>query len=152
MVLTLISITFIVGLSQLKRYHEWQHKLAEYWQEFMQQKNDLSVEKRMEFYAGSGYDESMEIKKHINAAHLNNAVVLFPPDEYFKKEQIDFHPPEPTVFYYLTGISSIPFHSSNVTKATHFVYITKDELSMMRIKSPEHLAEIQAYFQKYDHL
>lgn len=151
-VLTFISIVFIFSLSQLKRYHEWQLKLSEYWQAFVWQKEDLSVEKRMEFYAGSGYNECMEIKKHISAAHLTDAVILFPPDDYFKKERIDFHPPEPTVFYYLTGISSIPFRSPDMAKATHFVYITKEELRMTRIRSPRHLAEIRAYFQKYDHI
>jgi len=149
--LTLVSIAFIASLSQLNRYHEWQLKLEEYWQAFEEQKNELSVEERMNFYNnGYAYRDCMEIKRHIDAAGAADALILFPPESYFKKEHIDFIPPEPAVFYYLTGLSSTHFNSAIARNANFFVHINNQEIRTVRIKSPAQLAQIIAYYQKYE--
>jgi len=52
----------------------------------------------------------------------DHVLVLMPPSNYFTKSGVQYHVPEPAVFYYYTGLKTIWANSNDAIKANWYVH------------------------------
>lgn len=115
----------------------------------LQELMDKDLEERKLARWGNSYYASMFIKKYFDEHNIKDAVILFEPNEYYKKIDLDFKAPEPVTFYYFTGMRGMWMTSERIEEATHFVYINKKGIMMQKIGSREELNKILNIYKDY---
>lgn len=148
LLLTGAALFTLIFLAHLERYSAWSDRLFEMQEDYEAMKDSLSVEHRMSFY-GSSYEVCKVIKKQINAKDAKTAVIVFPPREYFTKNNITFVPPEPAVFYFFTGLKSVWMSNPDAPKATHWVEVSNSEVRITPIRKPADFYTLSAPYKKY---
>lgn len=98
---------------------------------------------------GSSYLASFHIKKYFEKHDYENPVILFEPNEYYKKNNIKFKAPEPITFYYFTGLQGLWMDSERLKEATHYVTVTNKKILIYEIRSPEALDSLTALYNSY---
>lgn len=153
----LLSIAAFVAIFlvlNLGYYHEWfQTRPVKYWTDFLKEKEDTSGELaiRSQRY-GFSYTMSLKVLDVIRKKKVAHPVILFEPNSYYR-ESLHIYPnirvPEPSVFYYYTGLEGVWTNSPNVNRSNYLVRITKKGATLDTIKSPQQLQEILARYKKY---
>ena len=100
-VLTIISLFLLLFFFLLPKNHEWfNERIISYWNDFRIQKNRLDIEQRKIKRWGNSYILSKQIAELVaRNRNLRNAILLIPPSAYLKDKKINYHVPEPSVFY-----------------------------------------------------
>jgi len=95
---------------------------------------------------------SLKVLDVIRKKKVAHPVILFEPNSYYR-DSLHIYPniraPEPSVFYYYTGLEGVWTNSPDVTKSNYLVRITKKGASLDTIKSQQQLQEILARYKKY---
>ena len=77
-------------------------------------------------------------------------VVLFEPNTYYKDSlHIQVKVPEPSVFYYYTGLQSVWMNSAGVNTANYLVRVSRKGINIDEIRSPAQLQQILAAYHKF---
>ncbi|HXB08094.1 MAG TPA: hypothetical protein VNW04_13280 [Puia sp.] len=152
--LSIAAFAVILLVLNLGYYQEWfRTKPLQYWSDFLRERTDTADQFviRTERY-GFVYTVSMRVRDAIRKKKLAHPVILFEPNSYYR-DSLRIYPniraPEPSVFYYYTGLEGVWTNSPNVNKANFLLRISRKGAALDTIRSPQHLQEILARYKKY---
>jgi hypothetical protein len=150
-VLTFLSGLLLVWFCLLPYNRQWfSQRIVGYWNDFLIQKNNPEPEYRKIKRWGSDYTVSKQIAGFFsNNDSSKNLLVLIPPSAYFKERKIDYHVPEPAVFFYYTGLKTTWINSTEALKANWMVTANNGVLKFVPVKDEKILLDSIAAFKKY---
>ena len=151
LILTAFGLFAIVLFFLLPRNHTWfNNRIIGYWNDFKAQRLRLDLEERRMKRWGNSYILAKQIADYISHhGNKNNSVVLLPPSAYFKAKGVDFHVPEPAVFYYYTGLKSVWVDIDRVSEANWIVSAEDGKLKITEVNDKNILKDSVSVFRKY---
>ncbi|MGB8190999.1 MAG: hypothetical protein WCF67_03725 [Chitinophagaceae bacterium] len=150
LILFFISLLLITVFFLLPRNREWAATVFSYWRGYQNQKLDLSTESRMQRRFGNNYIYSKNIAGSLQQKNASaQALVLMPPTNYFKKMGLDYHVPEPAVFYYYTGVKTIWANSNEAVKANWYVSVRDGKIVLDSVTSFKALQDTITSYKKH---
>lgn len=142
---SLLCIALIIAVNC-----SWYRDLWGYWNDFNRQRDHPDLEYRKAELLGNRYTVSKAITTALRDERKKGKVmVLLPPVRYFQQKGLYYHVPEPTVFYYYTGLKTVWHDTKDTASITHAVEMKDGEIIIHRINSREQLSAILAEFRKY---
>lgn len=151
--LSILSILLIVGVFNFGYYKQWfKDRIVQYWESFKIEKENLDIETRKVNRYGNSYVISKIITSFFEDNKIKNPLVLIPPTDYFAGFGIDYHVPEPAVFYYYTGLKTLwpNANYNDLLKAKWFVRVDSVRLYVDSIPNQHKLDSILLQLKKYD--
>lgn len=149
LILTAISIVFIITFFLLPRYQQWGRTVYSYWQDYQWQRDSTAEETRMIKRFGNNYVFSKQIAALFEQRGTKESVlVLMPPSNYFKKMGVSYHVPEPAVFYYYTGLKTVWANSPEAVKANWYVHASGNRLIVDSVLDLKAFRDTIASFKK----
>jgi len=144
---TLVTVLFFL----LPQNYEWlRSKIFVYWSGFLSQKNNYDPEHRKQLRWQNNYTYSKTIATHLKTkGYAGKALVLMPPTAYFKAHGIEYHVPEPAVFYYYTGLKTVWVDSKQATGANWLVRAGQGKLIIEPVTDKQKLQDSIRAFIKY---
>jgi hypothetical protein len=116
----------------------------------MVQKDHPDIERRKVKRWGSDYTISKQISGFFSKTYNRDSVlVLIPPSAYFKERNINYHVPEPAVFYYYTGLKTTWINSTEARKASWIVAANNGTLKLVPVSDKKVLLDSINAFKKY---
>lgn len=146
--LLLIFIVFNFGY-----YKIWfKDRILQYWESFKIEKENTDLEIRKINRYGNAYVISKTITSFFEQNKIKDPLVLLPPTSYFASFGIDYHVPEPAVFYYYTGLKTIwpNANHNDLLKAKWFVRVDSTQLYIDMIPNQIKLDSILLTLKKYE--
>ena len=144
-----ISIFLLTVFFLLPRNQQWARKIFSYWQSFSYESKHTSREERMQYRFGNDYVFSKAIADaFIRSGNYDTALVVLPPAGYFKSKGIAYNVPEPTVFYYYTGLKTIWAASEQAIKAGWYVRANGRKLIIEQVTDRRQLQDTINMFRK----
>jgi hypothetical protein len=150
-VLTFASLMLLFWFLLLPGNRQWfNQRIIGYWNDFLVQKDSPGIEHRK----AERWEESYTISKQITNLlpknyNINTGLVLIPPSAYFAERKIDYHVPEPAVFYYYTGLRTTWINSSEAVKANWMVTANSGSLKLVPVSNEKDLLDSINVFQQY---
>jgi len=150
-VLTFASVLLLLWFCFLPHNRQWfNQRIIGYWNDFLIQKNDLTIEHRKV----KRWEESYTVSKQITnllpeGTDSSKVLVLLPPSAYFKERKINYHVPEPAVFYYYTGLKTTWINSAEALKANWMVTADNGSLKLVPVSDQKILLDSINAFKKY---
>ena len=146
-----ISILSVFLFFLIPKNREWLNKrVVAYWFDFRKNKNRLDPEYRKTRRWEKDYTISKQIAGHfIKKRIAGNALVLIPPSQYFNDRKINYHVPEPAVFYYYTGLKTVWAGNATAMQANWMVIARNGNLVFIPVTDKKMLADTIRSFQKY---
>jgi hypothetical protein len=150
-ILFFVSVATILALYQVPIYKTWIIKRIIFPDDngnLFSQVHHLDEEQRKEMRYGHSYIFYKGLVQQFNENGIFNVFLLLPPNEYLRVMKVkEIAIPEPSVFYYYTGINSVNSNSPDVKLANWaLAVIDTGNVMMTRIKSPE---QLDAYLKLY---
>jgi hypothetical protein len=110
---------------------------------------DLELRKSARW--GDSYSFSLNILSYFNTNNFDKkeALILLPPTEYFKKNGINLSAPEPSKFYYFTGLKVIWANNPNAENANYIVAVENGQLVFDPVVNKNQLDAYLSEFRKY---
>lgn len=112
-----------------------------------------TLEERKAYRYQNLYTLTKYIQHTLDTTKIRNAqtVVLLPPNDYLKSKGIEvLSMPEPTVFYYHTGLKAVWTTSTDVDKANWVIVPSgRSNVAFVPIRSKEELQAILSEFSKF---
>jgi hypothetical protein len=138
---------FVTGFFFLPANRTWAERLISYYEDLPYEIRHTGKEDRMKTRFGNDYTVSKAIAAHFVKNNLQSqSLVLMPPSSYFSKRGINYHVPEPAVFYYYTGVKTIWANSPHALQANWYVRVQDRKLVMERVTDKKALQDtITAY-------
>jgi hypothetical protein len=124
-------------------------RIVAYWDAFQEQKAELDIEARKTERLGNSYAVSKQIADFIKSKRSSD-VVLMPSTAYFNANGIDYHVPEPAVFYYYTSVKTIWQNCKAECNANWFVHVENGRLFIDTIQNKAMQDSILKIFNKYE--
>ena len=124
-------------------------RVVAYWDAFQEQKAELDLEARKTERFGTSYTISKQIADFIKSKH-DSDVVLMPSTAYFNANGIDYHVPEPAVFYYFTSVKTIWQNCKSGCNANWYVHANNRQLFIDTIQNKAMLDSVLKVFNKYE--
>jgi hypothetical protein len=151
LLLTGISVLLIILFFLIPRNGAWfNSRIVGYWNDFTIQRSHLDLEYRKAKRLENSYSLSRQIADSVSrSGDESTALVLVPPSAYFKDRGIDYHVPEPAVFYYYTGVKTTWINSNMTEKANWIVAAENGKLKIIRVKERDVLIDSLAIFKRY---
>lgn len=138
-----ISLTVAVNRS-------WFNKIAGYWKAFPAQVAQSDPELRKASRYGNAYILSRSIALTLEkAGKKETAIVLLPPTSYFKAKGLDYHVPEPAIFYYYTALRTVRPDTRDTAKINYVVSIENKDIAIRKVRDRKQLSSILAEYKKY---
>ena len=152
LILSLIGIAAIVGFFMLPPYHEWMNeRIIAYYHDFTWQKNKMGMTQRMADRFEGDYTYSKQIAAFFDKKKSKqNVLVLVPPTDYFDQHDIEYHVPEPIVFYYYTGLKTVWPNSSNANQANWYVRVNNGKIVVDSIINRQSFADTLTALKKFN--
>ena len=125
------------------------NRIVAYWDAFQEQKTELDLEVRKTERFGNSYAISKQISDFIKFRN-DSDVVLMPSTAYFNANGIDYHVPEPAVFYYLTSIKTIWQNCKTGCNANWYVHANNGKLFIDTLQNKVMLDSVVKVFNKYE--
>ena len=147
LLIAIAAVAAIVGFFLLPPNKVWvQKRIFSYWREFNKQKQNLSLEYRKAHRFGASYTFSKQIADSFRSK--KDVLVLVPPSAYFKNHQLNYEVPEPSVFYYFTGLKTVTVNSNNKLDAGWYVHVQNRLLFVDSITDKKTLEDTIASWKK----
>ena len=125
-------------------------KVAGYWKAFPSQVAQPDPEARKAARYGNAYILSKSIALTLEKAGKNKtALVLLPPASYFKAKGLDYHVPEPAVFYYYTGLRTVRPDTRDTANINYVVSVENKDIAIRKVRDKKQLSSILAEYRKY---
>lgn len=149
--LTLLSALIIFLFFRIKIYNEWITTIINDEKKISIALNQLDPEMRKTEWWGTSYIISKNILNYFrqNKFDEKNALILMPPNEYVITNKVDFAVPEPSKFYYYTGLKTVWANSPLAEKANYVVAIEDRELIIIPVPDKNALNTYLSEFRKY---
>ena len=151
MILLFAAALLLASFFLLPYNNNWlRGHLVRYWTNFPTQRSKLAEEQRLEARFGTYYTCSRQIAKAVEiAGGKKDVLIVIPPTTYFKERHIDYHVPEPAVFYYFTGYRITWPENRDAEKATWYVRAEQSRIIVDSVGGLTHFADTLALFRKY---
>lgn len=125
-------------------------RIGGYYEDFLSQKGDLSIEKRkMERWGGSYYYSNLIVDAFRKVARDTTATILVPSTAYFKAGGVDYYVPEPSVFYYYTAKKTVWQNCKMEPMPKWYCYMVNGGLFVDSIRSKQQLDSIIKLWEPY---
>jgi hypothetical protein len=150
--LTVISFFVVLLILNAGYYKDWiAAKPAQYWDDFLNEKDDgATFEDVRKARYGFSYVLSTKVKEFMDRKRVAHPVVLFEPNTYYRDSlHIQVKVPEPSVFYYYTGLQSVWMNSAGVNSANYLVRVSRKGINIDEIRSQAQLQQILAAYHKF---
>jgi hypothetical protein len=150
---TLLIISFLVVFTFWQLYKNWfEGVVMTYWDDFQEQRFDMSLETRKTMRYGNSYAISKQVADYVAQKKLtkDTPVVLIPTTDYFRKHGIEYPVPEPVVFYYYTNLRTVSPGCKDAMKANWVMFIQNNQPQIIPVQSKDSLANLVAEFKKYE--
>ncbi len=144
----LCSIAAIVLFFCAPANSEWlRDKIIGSLQDIKKEHTVMGIEERMQYRFDSNYIYSKQISHLFEEKGIKNtALVLVPPTTYFALKKMNYHVPEPVVFYYYTGLKIVWGDNRNAADANWHVYIDNGRFTLDSVSNRQSLQDtISAY-------
>jgi hypothetical protein len=149
-ILVAVAVLLLAGFYFLPRNRKWTQQIISYYSDFQTEKNHLDRETRMRRRFGSRYTLSKSIAGQLRKKGADsNALVLVPPPVYFTKRGVDYPMPEPSVFYYYTGIKTTWCHFKDAMKANWYVRVDQGKVVVDSVMDKKSLQDTIVTFLKW---
>jgi len=150
-ILTFSNLLILFLFFLLPKNNEWfNRRIIGYWNDFLKQKNQLDIEQRKIKRWDGDYTFSKQIADFIaKQDSFQNALILLPPSAYFKDKNIDYHVPEPAVFYYYTGLKTTWINSREVFKANWMVITDNKNVKVIPVNDKKAFMDSIEVFKKF---
>lgn len=124
------TIALIAGFFLIPPHKIWlSERLVPYGKDFLEQRKKLDIEHRKQERFGYFYTCCKQMTAPFaTRPDKKNILVLMPPTAYFKKAGIKYEVCEPGIFYYFTGIRTVPVTSSNALKANWYIRVENKKI------------------------
>ena len=150
LILFAVAVLLLAGFSILPRNREWAQHIISYYGDFQMQKKRTDRESRMSLRFGNTYTLSKDIAAVlIKKTSNHNALVLVPPPAYFTNKGIDYPVPEPSVFYYYTGIKTTRCQYKDAITANWYARIDHGKIVVDSVIDKKSLQDTIAAFLKW---
>jgi len=151
LLLTLAALVILIAFFLLPQNRTWfTTKILVYWSSFKKQKDKLDTEHRKTIRWGTDYTYSKKIADHFERNNSKDSVlVLLPPTNYFKAYGINYHVPEPAVFYYYTGLKTVWANSKEAVKANWYIRAKEGNIVIERPFNKQQLQDSILAFKKF---
>jgi hypothetical protein len=141
----LLSIAVVIAVNW-----PWFNKITGYWKDFKAQLAEPDPEVRKATRYGSAYTVSKTIATALERAGTKEqALVLVPPTSYFKANGIDYHVPEPAVFYYFTALKTVRPDTKDTAHINYVVSVENSDIAVKKVRDKQQLSNILAEYRKY---
>lgn len=145
LLISLLTISVIIAVNR-----SWFNKIAGYWRAFPAQVAQSDTEVRKASRYGNAYILSRSIALTLEKTGKKEAaLVLLPPTSYFKAKGLDYHVPEPAVFYYYTALKTVRPDTKDTAKINYVVSIENKDIAIRKVRDAKQLSIILAEYRKY---
>ncbi|WP_298737717.1 hypothetical protein [uncultured Chitinophaga sp.] len=128
----------------------WFSRIAGYWRAFPSQAAQPDLEARKVSRYGNAYILSRSIALSLErAGKKETALVLVPPTSYFKAKGLNYHVPEPAVFYYYTSLKTVRPDTKDTANINYVVSVENKDIAIRKVKDKQQLSKILAEYRKY---
>lgn len=149
-VLCIGATVLLVVFFSIPVYKEWlQDKIIGNAADFTAQASNLDINYRMQNRFDSVYIYCKQIENLVQQKHLQNALILVPPRGYFQQYGINFHVPEPAIFYYFTGLKTVWYNCSDVQQANWIAKPVNGTVTLDSVTNKQALLDSIAIYRKY---
>ncbi len=136
-------------------------RIAPYWEAYGEQKDELDLEQRKLQRWGGSYYYSKGIADYFGErGDAKKVLVLMPPSDYFTANGMDYYVPEPSIFYYMTGLKTSWSNHGDSTVAkwysqkeslypTWYVHAAGGQMMIDSVQSRQQLDSILTAFNQY---
>ena len=151
LLLTIFAVFLITIFFILPRNRTWFiKKPVSYWNDFVSQTKNIDPAHRKTERYGTSYTYSLHIKAQLKSnVNSSNALILIPSTDYFKHYGLDYHVPEPIVFYYFTGLKTVWPNSKEAIKANWYATIREGKIVVDSVRNINQLKDSLASFNKF---
>ncbi len=141
--LTAVSLVSLAVFFALPRNNAWlNERFLGYLKVMPEAFSHRDEEYRKQIRWGKAYTLSIQLARSAKLIGIdNNSLIIMPTEAYFKKRNIIYPVPEPSVFYYYTGLKTVSPFSKDALKATCIVSAIKGKITIRSVKKPEELIE-----------
>lgn len=151
LILFFASATLITAFFLLAPNRQWfNDRIITYYKEFPAQRRKMGLEERMAHRFGNVYTLSRQVAANIQKKTHKDALVLLPSTAYFKKYGIDYHVPEPVVFYYFTNLKTVWPNSPRAKDATWYVHVVNNKIVADPVTDQKNFSDTLAEFNKFE--
>ena len=148
LVAAVVALLIFFGLEPNKLWLN--QRIMPYWDDFKEQKLNLDLEERKLARYQTDYLFAKNVTGFFEKRGVAGKVlVLMPPTEYFKANNLEIHVPEPAVFCYFTGLKTIWANSPEASKANWFISAKNGGLVFDSVANKQVLLDTIAAFNKY---
>jgi hypothetical protein len=147
-ILLLLGLIIISGFFLLPANQQWAGTLLYYWNDFQKTNNNTSIEHRMVTRFENHYVYSKQIADSLKQRGQQHALVLMPPNSYFKKMGIQYEVPVSPVFYYFTGIKTVWADNPHAIDADWYVRVSNGRIIIDSVTSRQALKDTITTFRK----
>jgi hypothetical protein len=146
------STLLITGFFLLKKNRVWfNDRIITYYREFPQQRNRMKEEDRLKDRFANYYTLSTQIAAAAaTKSPAPDFLLLMPSTAYFKSKGIEFHVPEPVIFYYFTQLKTVWPNSPNAINANWYVHVLDGKITINSVYSKQSLQDTLTEFNKFD--
>jgi hypothetical protein len=151
LILFIAGLLLLTGFFLLPQNRQWaDERIISYYRQFQLQKKHLGLETRMKRRFDNAYIFSKNIADELKTKGADHqALVLLPTTGYFTGKNINYPVPEPSVFYYYTGINTTKPHYNNAMNANWYVRADKGKIIVDSIIDKKSLQDTIAAFLKW---
>jgi hypothetical protein len=138
LILCFASVLALVLFFLLPPNKTWfRETVIDYWKAFTWQRKNLDLEHRRVLRYDSSYIYSKQIAAFFQQKGNDpHALVLVPGTRYFEQYHIHYRVPEPVVFYYFTGLTTIRPADSGSAAANWYVNVKDGRLIVDSVGDP----------------
>lgn len=148
LVTAIIALLIFFGLAPNKFW--FNERIMAYWENFKEQKLTLDLEERKLARYQTDYLFAKNVTAFFEKRGIADKVLLLvPPTDYFKANGLNIHVPEPTVFYYYTGLKTIWANSPEASKANWYITVKSGGLMFDSVINKQVFLDTIAAFNKY---
>ena len=127
-----------------------QNRVLIYLNSFQTQKNNLDIEHRKKLRVGNDYIFTKNIADFFEKKGIADSVLVFiPPTSYFLTNGVEYHVPEPAVFYLHTGLKTIWVQSKDAMTANWYVHLKNKNILIDTVPPKKEFEEMIKEFEKY---
>ena len=147
-----LSAALITGYFLLPHNLAWfRERPIAYTNDFFRERKKMGIEERLTARFGNRYTLSKYLAAELRKRAGNTGrVLLVPSTAYFAKYGIDYHVPEPVVFYYYTKEHIVWPDSPNAIRANWYAHVRNGRVVIDSVTDIQTLADTLAFFNKFE--
>lgn len=151
LILFAASAVLITAFFLLPPNRAWfKDRLITYYREFDRQQKNMDTYSRKANRFGNYYILSRRIAAAIQKRSRPDALVLMPSTAYFKHYGIDYHVPEPVVFYYFTHLRTVWPNSPHAKEAVWYVHVADGKVVADSVRDQKSFSDTLTEFNKFE--